>query len=301
MDISIMSTLNFPSPFNPNYRYVTGSDFIPTDIKPTNTTNMYAYASNPVIDVSVDTSNVTNMSKMFNGASNLITVTLFDTSNVTNMRYMFQSCSNLVKVPLFDTSKVTDMRYMFSYCSLLVEVPLFDTSKVTDFSYMFENCPKLTTIPEFDFSSATGSKLNGFLSSCTALREIPNINCKKVTSLDGWTSSCNEIIKVGVIDCDSITNASGLISSSNPYNSVADIGGFRNLGMTSNVSNTNANYFLYNLTNLTRESLLNVFNLLYDRASAGYSILTIKLHANHHAKLTDEDRAIATNKGWALS
>ena len=46
---------------------------------------------------------------------------------------------------------------------------------------------------------------------------------------------------------------------------------------------------------------MNVINNLYDRASAGYSVLTLKLHANHLAMLSDEEKAIATNKGWTLS
>jgi hypothetical protein len=82
---------------------------------------------------------------------------------------------------------------------------------------------------------------------------------------------------------------------------MTDAGGFRNLGMQSSVSNTNGNYFLYNVPNLTHDSLLNVFNLLYDRAAAGYSVLTIKLHPTQMGKLSDDDKLIATNKGWSLT
>jgi hypothetical protein len=42
-------------------------------------------------------------------------------------------------------------------------------------------------------------------------------------------------------------------------------------------------------------------NGLYDRKTAGYSVLGLQLGSTHLAKLTDEEKAIATNKGWTLS
>jgi surface protein len=291
-----MNEIVFPTGVNPTYRYVVGGDYVPKNTKLSVIGNLYMYATSSVIDVKIDTSNVTNMGSMFQNCSGLTTIPLFDTSNVTNMKYMFSGCSSLTTVPLFNTSKVTDMSYMFNGCSNLTTIPLFDTSNVTNMQYMFQSCSNLTTIPELDFSNATN--INNMFQG-TNLTELPNINCKKITSLSGFLYR-KSISKVGVIDCDSLTNASWL-NTSYVFTSLTDLGGFRNIGMQSSVSNTNANYFIYNCPNLTRQSLLNVFNLLYDRASAGYSVLTIKLHPNHYAKLTDDDIAIATNKGWTLA
>jgi hypothetical protein len=134
----------------------------------------------------------------------------------------------------------------------------------------------------------------------TALTELGDINCRRIYQFNGWLNYVTTLTKIGVIDCDSITNAQYILTY-NTNSRLRDVGGFRNLGAKSSVSNTNSNYFIYNTPNLTRQSLLNIFNLLYDRATAGYSVLTIKLHPMQRAKLTDEDIAIATNKGWALS
>ena len=71
--------------------------------------------------------------------------------------------------------------------------------------------------------------------------------------------------------------------------------------MQPTLSGTSDSYFLDKMPNLTKESLLNVLNGLYDRASAGYSTLTLKLHNNHKALLSDNELAIATNKGWIIS
>lgn len=293
-----MSKLVFPEGFNPNYIYRTPADYIPDYVVLPSTYNLYRYSNNPVIDVKLDTSNVTEMRYMFANNSVVRYVTYFDTSNATNMGYMFQSCSKLIAIPALNTSKVTNMEYMFNGCFVLTTIPFLNTSNVTTMNYMFQTCNKLLTIPELDFSNVT--YMNYLFYGCTSLKELPNINCKKITTFTSWLYNCTSLTKIGVIDCDSVTNMQYIIGNVQ-NNSLTDIGGFRNLGMKSSVSNTSGNYALYYAPNLTRQSLLNVFNLLYDRASAGYSVLTLKLHPNHLAKLTADDIAIATNKGWAIA
>lgn len=57
------------------------------------------------------------------------------------------------------------------------------------------------------------------------------------------------------------------------------------------------NLDLHYSNQLTKESLLNVFN---EAADVTASPKTLTLGATNLAKLTDEDKAIATNKGWTL-
>ena len=55
------------------------------------------------------------------------------------------------------------------------------------------------------------------------------------------------------------------------------------------------------LTQLEHSSLLLIINGLYDYVGAGSSgTRYIKLGATNLAKLSDEDKAIATNKGWTI-
>jgi hypothetical protein len=92
-----------------------------------------------------------------------------------------------------------------------------------------------------------------------------------------------------------------MFPSTYALNKLTNVGGFRNLGKSSSVANlTSTSGLMSVMPNLTYESVINVLNELYDRASAGLSVLTLKLHANHMAMLSDEDKAIATNKGWTL-
>ena len=51
---------------------------------------------------------------------------------------------------------------------------------------------------------------------------------------------------------------------------------------------------------LTKQSILNVFNVLDNIAGSG-KVCVITLGANHLAKLTEEEKAIATEKGWTLA
>lgn len=273
-----MSNIIFPEGITWNQRYITGGDLIPAGAELDTVGNLYMSASNSVIKIGFDTSNVTGMDNMFNQCQRLITISQLDTSNVTSMSRMFYYCTRLISIPQLDTSKVTKMNEMFYQCSSLTSIPQLDTSNVTNVNSMFYYCRLLIELPDF--------------------------NCVKLTnfgsqSYQSWLYNCSQLQKIGVIDCDSVTNINYFFGdSSKTY--LTDFGGCRNLGKASSVSNTNSNYFMNYAPNLTYESVMNVLNGLYDRATAGLSVLTLKLHANHLAMLSEDDIAIATNKGWTI-
>ena len=238
---------------------------------------------------------------MFSECYKLTTIPPLDTSKVTNMGYMFNYCRKLTSIPSLDTSNVTSMTYMFRDCDTITTIPPLDTSNVTSMTYMFRDCDELITIPQLDTSKVIS--VEGMFKGCRYLTELPDFNCVKVTNFgnasNSWLYYCFDLQKIGVVDCDSVTDI-GYFFGYNTLNSLTDFGGCRNLGKTSSVSNTNSNYFMNYAPNLTYESVMNVINGLYDRAAAGLSVLTLKLHANHLAMLSADDIAIATNKGWTL-
>ena len=226
-----------------------------------------------------------------------------NTSNVISTNSMFNGCSELSKVTLFDTSNVVDMSKMFYGCGYLTSVPEFDTSNVCNMTAMFYSCTSLTSVPEFDMSNVIDIKQ--MFANCNSLKIIPNMNTSKLRNFTGNTtdsgpfSNTTKIEKIGTIDCSSIQNFNYLFRAN--MTALTDFGGCINLGKMANITATNTQYSLYYAPNLNYESVLNIVNGLYDRASAGYPIVTLKLHPNHLAKLSDEDKAIATNKGWTLS
>ena len=189
---------------------------------------------------------------------------------------MFSGCTSLETVQLFDTSHVTRMQDMFNRCRLLKTVPLFDTSRVTQIGGMFSNCAALITIPSFDTSSATNMAY--MFNNCTSLAALPLLNTSKVLSLTSMLYSCNKL---------------------------ENIGGFQNLG-NAYLTTRPANYGSYELNlssskKLTHDSLMNVINKLYDIKTKGCLAQKLVLGTDNKAKLTAEEIAIATNKGWTVS
>ena len=245
----------------------------------------------------VDTSNVTNMMGAFRECTRLIYVPLLDTSNVTTMATMFYYCSNIKTIPLLDTSKVTDMGNMLTGCYNLLTIPQFDTSNVTNMSSMLINCSKLTAIPQFNTNKVTN--MNNMFSSCENITTIPQFNTSNVTNMSVMFSNCPKLISVPLLDAGSVLNIMNIFSS---CRALENLGGFKDLGKAYLTSRAQ-NYSDYTLNlsacnSLTHESLMNVINNLYDIKTKGCKNQKLQLGSTNLAKLTAEEIAIATNKGW---
>ena len=110
------------------------------------------------------------------------------------------------------------------------------------------------------------------------------------------------------IDGSSLNNISGAFTR---MSKLVDFEGIVNLGKAFTQKTTNYSYYTLDLsysTLLSVESLRSIINNLYDlNQNATYVAAgtiyrqSLKLGATNLAKLTDEEKAIATNKGWNLS
>lgn len=269
----------------------------------------------------LDTSNVTNISFLFQNCSNLKNIPLLDTSNVIDMKGMFQDCSSLKTIPMLNTSNVTEMDYLFERDSLLTEIPLLNTVNVTRMPYLFSNCSLLETIPKLETGNVT--VMNSMFKGCSSLKQIPLLNTNSCNLMQEMFSGCSSITEIPELDtsnvismwymffkCTSLTtvpmlDASKIINVYNMFNncsSLVTLGGLKNLGMSyptnwiENVSEATLN--LSDSPLLTHDSLMNVINNLYDIKSKGVKPQTLQLGNTNKAKLTTEEIAIATNKGW---
>ena len=250
-----------------------GTDYFVDSISSNNYKAIKLIKSIPPITVG---NNVTSMQELFSNCSSLNTISLLDTSKVTNMAGMFKACTSLTTVPLLDTSKVTKMQEMFLECSSLTTIPLLDTSSVTNMQSMFLECSSLTTIPA--------------------------LNTSKVTNMQEMFKTCTSLTTIPLLDTSSITNIWRIF---NNCSNIENIGGFQNLGNAySKTASANTYYYelsLSKLTKLTHDSLMNVINNLYDIATKGCKAQKLTLDTDNMAKLTAEEIAIATNKGWTVS
>lgn len=186
-------------------------------------------------------------------------------ARITNAGYLFH---NGARTDFLDDfikmlKDITDATYMFGSNSIVQNIPFFNTEKVKNMSRMFDNCTNLTSIPELDASE--------------------------------------------------VSNVYSMFSYSNypRFPQFTTMGGFKNLGKAYTQKTTNYTYYKLDLSycvKLTHESLMNVINNLYDLnltydVANGGTLYTqsLVLGSTNKAKLTAEEIAIATNKGWTVS
>ena len=268
---------------NPNFKYC---PFFDTS-NVTNMSSMFVNCNSLTSIPQLDTSNVTNMYQMFSGCISLTSIPQLDTSNVTNMSTMFSGCRSLTSILRLDTSKVVDMRSMFYDCGSLTSIPQLDTSKVTNMENMFSGCSSLTSIPQLDTINVWC--MSNMFYNCGSLTSIPQLDTSKVTNMGYMLYSCTSLTSIPQLDTSKVTNMSSFFGYSN-INNLTDLGGFKNLSIsvTSN--------FLDKCPNLTVDSLMNVINNL-----ATVSGKSLKFGSTNLNKLTAEQIAVATAKGWTLT
>ena len=225
----------------------------------------------------------TNMSSMFYGCYFLQTVPLFDTSLVSNMSSMFTGCSSLSTVPLFNTSSVTNMNSMFSSCEITT-VPQFDTSRVTSMNSMFNRCFSLTSIPLLNVSSVT--TMNSMFYYCEKLTSIPLLNVSSATNMNSMFCYCGKLKTVPLLNVSSATNMRSIFDF---CNSLTNLGGFTGLKVVLDLSSS---------SKLTVDSVMNVINNAADMTPW---TSTLTLHKNVFNKLTEEQIATASAKGWNIA
>ena len=136
-----------------------------------------------------------------------------------------------------------------------------DTSNVTDMSYMFYSCSSLTSIPQLDTSKVTNMKYMFY--SCSSLTSIPQLDTSNVTNMSYMFSYCFSLTTIHMI-------------------------------------NMKVNFDISPSTKFTREALVEIINNCYDLTTLNKTA-KLTMGSTNLAKLTDEDKLIATNKGWTLA
>ena len=165
----------------------------------------------------------------------------------------------------------------------LKKLPFIDTSDVSTASSMFYNCQSLKEIPQYDTKKFT--TCSSIFYNCISLETIPKLDL----------SSCMSLGSNSFYNCSKLTN----------------LGGFINLGKGYTKKTNNYSAYILDLSycvELTHDSLMNVINNLYDlnltyNVAGGGKLYTqsLALGRTNLAKLTEEEIAIATSKGWNIT
>lgn len=205
-----------------------------------------------------------------------------DFSKVTNMQYMFQYCEKLVSIPEFNTSKVTIMSSMFDGCKSLTTIPLLNTSSATIMRYMFHECSGLNAIPQLDTSKVTD--MSNMFQYCYNLTTIPLLDTSKVTSMQYMFQSCYKLTTIPQLDTSNVTDM---------YNMFSNCSKLQEIHMTG----MKVNFDITSSTKFTESALVEILNNL----ATVTSTKKLTMGSTNLAKLTDAEKAIATNKGWTLA
>lgn len=231
----------------------------------------------------LDATKTTNsLFKDYKGTSVDGLISYSDTSNVTNMRQMFFLASKLTSVPQLDTSKVTDMSEMFRNCSSLTSIPQLDTSNVRDMESMFYGCNNLTTIPQLNTSNVT--RMPTMFISCKKLTTIPLLDTSNVTNMGEMFSGCTGLTSIPELNASNANYFSSIFRNCTSLTSIGMYGFTRSIDITD--------------TALGHDAIVAFLN----QAGTAYdSSQTITMGPAKLALLSDEEKAIATNKRWTLA
>ncbi len=178
--------------------------------------------------------------------------------------HLFKGNTTMKELP----SKMHEERFTTMYCfcrgcTALKRVGTLNSHNVTDFIYAFYGCSSLTEIDYIDTSSA--ESVGEMFHNCSSLVRInsPLDISNVVSQLDSTFVGCSSL---------------------------------QELRFTGTI---NVDIWLSGAGKLSIDSLLSVLNALTDFTGTGIS-KKITLGAKNKAKLTSEQLAIATAKGWTL-
>jgi surface protein len=242
--------------------------------------------------------NETSLRDLFYGNTNLIHInaTNWDTSNITSLRSTFGRMENIESVDLSDwnVSNVTTFYALFDACSHLktIDVSKWNTSSATSMGWMF-NRTDLNTLDVSNFNTSNVTDMFAMFSSSRSLTrlDISNFNTSKVLDLSRsfsyWDNVCEEL-NISGLNLTRVTSINNAFYATNFKVIRSDGLRFPNIDMSK--------IGLANSTALTVDSIVGLLNAL-PQSDKGYSF---QIGSNNIAKLSDEQKAIATDKGWTL-
>ena len=263
---------------------------------------------------SYSTTNVRNMNGMFReciSLSNISGVASFDTGNVTDMSYMFYECKALFDLtPLknWNVSNVTTMKHMFcvegeSKIESLSGLEDWNVRNVTNMNSMFyavggygyndARCKDVSAIANWDVRNV---KDMGYMFGGFRFADYSFLNSWNISSLQNaafmfahhWNVETDSVRPIDLSAWD-VTNVdfgyAGIF-----YNCkwLIDFISFKNIN--------DSLFYIDDCINLSVDSLLSIFNNL----TRTFSVKKLYIGEKNIEKLTDDQIAIAIEKGWTV-
>lgn len=190
------------------------------------------------------------------------------------------------------SNKITDeLNYDYLMSRSIKKIPeKIDVSNVESGAYMFANFG-IEKLPDFDFSNLTN--VSSMFNGCYELKEIGNLNFVNVEKASGCFLTCQNLHTISNINISKLISTADYGSFSNPgYLMFDGCYMLRNIVFNGTID-ISLNFS--DCTELTHDSLMSIINALSSTTKK-----TINLGTTNLEKLTDDEKAIATTKGWTL-
>ena len=208
----------------------------------------------------------------------------FDLSNISgDITRKFQSYTPLLGVDYLYMPLVTNFSGLFLFCSNLEYIKKIKFADGAYAEQLFLGCTNLAEIPDL---RGYNLEYDSFFQNCQRLTTIPAyLDFTNKTWVAYMCNGCTSLQSVPEYDWTTVTNTNNTFQN---CISLTDLGGFIGLKVNLDLSSCP----------LTHDSIMNVINKAADVTA---SPVTLTLGSTNLAKLTDEEKAIATSKGWTLA
>lgn len=274
---------------------------------------------------------ITNANQMFRGCNKVAEIGDFDISNVINCSYMFYDCYKLKKIPKIDISKATNISYMFGENDSIQNLQI-NPDNATNTAYLCYGCSSLETVEDMSLPNVVSA--NDMFTQCVKLKKVVLLDLSKATTMAGCFNNATALLEAKIHgikalqkcshlfyintslelvefdDCD-FSNVITIQQAFDSCSKLKNISGLKNLGKGYTQKTTNYSYYNLSFSSshlLTHESLIEVIDKLYDLnltygVANGGTLYSQKLTlgSTNLAKLTADEIAIATNKGWTVA
>lgn len=181
-----------------------------------------------------------------------------------------------------------------AYKPIVVEVP-----QISKNGTLLKNLLDATKSTNYFFNQYTGTSVDGLISyidttnvtnmgymfvGCKNLISIPLLNTSNVTNMVVMFRGCTNLTSIPQLDVSNVTDMSYMFDSCKKLEEI-------------HMTGMKASFDISTSTLFTREALVEILNNL----ATVTDTKTLRMGSTNLAKLTDEDKQIATNKGWTLA